>query len=644
MPRRFPIRLKLTVAALAPLVAAIAVCSLTGLWLIDSRITAQAQEKVRTDLNSAREVYRNEVAHVADVVKLAAAALPAGAATAILPSLAADEKLDFLAVTDSSGRVVYRTGGEPGGAGPTPAQRALRGEVAAGTTVIPPEALAREGAGLSARAVITAIPTPRAREGGAAEERAGMAIVAAAPLRSRDGRVTGALYGGVLLNNNNSLVDSIKRIVYEGVKFEGREAGTATIFLGDLRIATNVPAPGGGRAIGTRLSKEVYDRVLLAREKWVGRAFVVDDWYLTAYEPILDLEGKAVGSLYVGMLERPYGELKIRIGVIFGGVLLVGTLIGLAISGFAGKRLATPIRELETLARRVAAGERDVRIEVASRDEIGDLGAEFNQMTRSLAQREEEIRELNRDLEKKVEERTAELEKTREELVRAEKLAAVGMLAAGVAHEINNPMAIIRGNAELIRMGQPGDADEAETIIKQVGRVTRIVDNLLRFARQEPKRIGGGVELDRLLDEVLAGIGHQVPVEGIEFRRRYYPALPPLAADGDQLRQVFTNLILNAVQAMPGGGRVTVTTSVSPEDECVVTVEDNGAGIGEESLARIFDPFFTTKPQGTGLGLSVSYGIVRDHGGRIEAAAAEGGGTLFKVTLPARPDPGRESG
>ena len=473
-----------------------------------------------------------------------------------------------------------------------------------------------------------------------------MMLVSAAPVKDKTGNVVGALYGAVLLNNNNALVDKIKNIVYEGVQSEGKDVGGATIFLGDLRIATNVSDSTGRRAIGTRLSEEVYNRVILRKEKWLDRAFVVNDWYFTAYEPILSIDGVPIGALYVGMLERPYTTIKFSLGFLFSGVLLLGGLIGIAVSGFIGSRLAAPIRELENMARRVAGGERDVQIRVRTRDEIGALAGEFNEMTRTLMQREEDIRELNRGLEHKVQERTAELEennrllvKTRAELVRAEKLAAIGELAAGVAHEINNPMAIIRGNVELLQMSVPIEADnreEVDTIFQQVGRVERIVSNLLKFARQEQKH-AGSVAINRLLHDVLSQLGHQVPLTGIAVEERFATGLQEITGDRDQLRQVFTNLILNAVQAMPDGGRLTVATRLHADaDVCEVTVADTGCGIAGENLAQIFNPFFTTKMQGTGLGLSVSYGIIREHGGKIDVQSEVGAGTAFRVVLPVR--------
>jgi two-component system NtrC family sensor kinase len=654
----FPLRRKLTLAALAPLVAAVTVCSLVGISIINSRIVAQAQDRVRTDLNSGREVYQREVGRIRDVVRfsaatpLAAHAIDGGdrslLATLVAPLLAS-EGLDLVTVVNARGVVLYRahnadSRGDDRALSPL-VSAPLKGQIVAGTALFSAEELSAESERLAARALIPLVSTPRARPTSATEERAAMALMASAPVRDAAGRVVGAIYGGVLLNRNNTLVDRIRQIVYEGVRFDGQEVGSATLFLGDTRIATNVMTESGQRALGTRMSQEVRQRVIERGERWISRAFVVNDWYFSAYEPIRDLRGETVGALYVGMLEKPYAALKRNITLAFAGVLLAGTLMGVVLSNWLGSHLARPIHEFERLARRIAAGERGITISVESRDEIGALAEEFIAMTRALTEREEEIGELNRGLERKVQERTAQLEeknllllKAREELVRAEKLADLGTLSAGVAHEINNPLAIIRGNAELLQMSLPADGDnaeEVETILEQTRRVERIVANLLTFARQGRKQVSS-FDPGAMLSDILRQVGHQAPLTGIGVQLSIPPNLPPVEGDEGQLRQVFTNLVVNAIQAMPQGGTLSVACQSRDGETLRVTVADSGAGMDEAAREQIFTPFFTTKANGTGLGLSVSYGIVREHGGTIAVESSPGQGTRFNVTLPLR--------
>jgi two-component system, NtrC family, sensor kinase len=655
--RRFPIRAKLTFGALTPLLVALTICWVAGINIIDAKIASQAQEKVRTDLNSAREVYRNELDRIQELVDLTAtnpstaSVIAAGDKRALASLLGVRQQkkhLDLLTAVDGSGRVLYRAQ-NPGQSGDRLddtyfVSQALKGSAVTGTIVLTGPQLAREGGELARRAAISVVSTPHAGPGASRLETSGMVMVSAAPVRDPSGRVVGALYAGVLLNNNNTLVDKIKEIVYEGVKFKGTDVGTATIFLGDTRIATNVIGSSGARALGTRVSAEVYKRVIVEGRKWIGRAFVVNDWYFTAYEPILDLTGKPVGSLYVGMLETPYTYTRKSVTSVLFIVLFVTSLIGIALSGFIGALLARPVKELEKLAHRVARGERDLQIQVRSNDEVGDLADAFNDMTRSLTKQEAEIRLLHRGLEQKVEERTAELREknrlllqTQAELARAEKLADLGVVAAGVAHEINTPLAIIRGNTEVLEMCLPQEhpnREEVEIISLQTERMAKIVGNLLAFARQKSLNQKEFM-VHKVLDDILSQIGHQIAMDRIEVVRQYAPGVGFIRGDADQLRQVFSNLILNALQAMPQGGTVTVATgSRGEESGCVVSIADTGKGIALEHLEKIFTPFFTTKDTGSGLGLSVSYGIVKDHGGDIEVESTPGKGTCFRIVIP----------
>ena len=665
MPKRFPIKAKLTFGALAPLFVAFFICSLAGLYIINEKIASQAQEKVRTDLNSAREVYRNELDRIREFIDLTAtnpynsSSIVAGdhEIRALLRQRLYKKRLDILTAVDAKGRVLYRAH-TPSLAGDLQksyfVQQALKGVAVTGTALIGEQELAREGVALSSRATIPLVSTPHARPRNDATEKTGMAMVSAAPLRNHAGQVIGALYGAVLLNNNNALVDKIKEIVYEGVQFNGTDVGSATIFLGDARIATNVRLTDGARAIGTRVSEEVYQRVIVEKKKWIRRAFVVNDWYFTAYEPILDLQGKAIGSLYVGMLEKPYTHMQKSVNSILYMVLFVTSLIGLAVSGFIATLLARPIKELEKLAHRVARGERNLQMEVHTKDEVGDLADAFNLMTRALSRQEAEIGLLHRALELKVEERTAQLSdknrlllQTQADLARAEKLADLGIVAAGVAHEINTPLAIIRGNAEVLDMCLPPEHpnhEEVEIISMQTERMAKIVGNLLTFARQKSLNQREFM-VHEILDDIVAQIRHQVPMDAISVQWEYDMNLGAVTGDTDQLRQVFSNIILNAVQAMlPEGGTLRLTTRPhGPGNGCEVEIRDTGKGIPAEHLEKIFTPFFTTRDSGTGLGLSVSYGIVRDHGGDIQVSSTPGAGTCFKIYLPGERETGQET-
>ncbi len=648
------IRGKMTLAALVPLATILLLVWGAALYLINAWIVGETQEKVRRDLNAAQAVLQHEEDRVADVIRFTAhstavtEALSAGAPQRLADELQAilqRERLDLLTLTGPQGQVLLRGLQPQGGtqtAAPAPVLRRIAGaEALCGPALFSAEELQREAEELARRArvrLLTATP-----ERAPVEDR-GMLLVCVTPVTGAGGEPLGYLYGGVLLNDNLPLVDQIRDLVFGAGTYRGTEIGSATLFLGDLRIATTVRLKSGERAIGTLVSAEVARAVLQERQFWLARAKVVDDWYITAYQPILGQDEQAIGALYVGQLEAPFSDLKKQAAFALFLLLLLGGALGYLLARRFSARLSRPILDLEKGARRVAEGERSLVLPIAARDEVGRLTEAFNRMTGALRQQETELQSLNRDLERKVAERTLLLEKksrqlirAQEDLARAERLAAIGSLAAGVAHEINNPAAIIRGNVEILLAGQPPEhpeREEAEEILKQTERLSRITASLLTFAREQSVR-RETVQVNRLLEEVIAQIGHQRSPGQVEIRRRLDPELPPLQADGERLRQVFNNLILNALQALAGEGRLEIESALQGE-AVEVKVADTGPGIAPEVREKIFHPFFTTRSDGTGLGLSVSYGIVQALGGTIEVASEPGQGSTFTVRLPVR--------
>lgn len=642
---RVSIRRKLAFATLTPLCVAILLSWMIGSMLITDRIFRQAQQKVIGDLNSARKVYLDEISRLAGIVKVAGLGREMAASLqgddfsgleAQLRQLLQSEGLSFLNVVDRNGVVRYRTanrrvGGDLLSDDPI-IVKALKGEPAGGSEIYSQERLKRENPALAEGAPLDILPTPLSRPTIRKEEDRGLLLVAAAPLATADGRVIGALQAGMMLNHDSRVVDTITRIVYDQEK-----GGAATIFLGDVRIATSVRDAAGKRATGTLMSGEVAGTVLDQGQPWSSRAFVLKDWNISAYEPISDPGGKVIGALYVGMPERPYLQMRTNLNLTFVAVLLFVALICIGISTWISSHLARPIRALAEAARRMAAGEHIAPIVVATDDEIALLADEFNTMTR-------EISTLNRTLEQKVVERTVQLEEknqqllsTQTELAKAERLSGLGLLAAGVGHEINNPLTIIRGNVELLQEEIPEEAEareEVEAIMVEVCRIERIVDNLRVFSRSGLKQITL-FSLGRVLDGILDQVGHQIPMEPYRLARDYWGKDVEIEGDEDQVRQVFTNLIVNALQAMEGGGALGLDMRVDEAgDRVAVSVTDTGCGIDPEHLEKLFTPFFTTKARGTGLGLAVSYGIVSDHGGEIRVASRRGEGTTFTVILP----------
>jgi signal transduction histidine kinase len=261
-----------------------------------------------------------------------------------------------------------------------------------------------------------------------------------------------------------------------------------------------------------------------------------------------------------------------------------------------------------------------------------------------IERRERDLEYLNRELSRTgnrlardYEMQGAELRRTRERASAAERLASLGTLVAGLAHEIGTPMGVIQGHAKLLESSVQGEKAQwrLHTIREQVDRISRIIQGLLNIAR--PGRgTRAPVALDALLDTTLSFLSEKFKVRGVEVVRSYEEAAPVLG-DPERLQQLFLNLFLNAADAMPGGGKLRVGLRPTSGGELEVCVADTGAGIAAGDLPHIFDPFFTSKPagEGSGLGLAVAQGIVSDHGGTVEAASEPGQGTQFRIVLPA---------
>jgi signal transduction histidine kinase len=236
-----------------------------------------------------------------------------------------------------------------------------------------------------------------------------------------------------------------------------------------------------------------------------------------------------------------------------------------------------------------------------------------------------------------------ELGRTQAQLIHSEKLASLGVLAGGVAHEINNPLMVILGRTELMLMDEDklpeGGKTNLETVRHETERIASIVQNLLTFSRKSRQEKIETVHVNDVLDRTLLLSEHQLTVGNVNVRREFDPDLPTIMANPGQLQQVFMNLIINAHHAMGEGGNLTVRTGMVPDDRVSIEISDTGCGIAPEDVNRIFDPFFTTKEEGkgTGLGLAVSRNIVDNHGGEIGVQSRLGLGTTFRVILPKVP-------
>lgn len=630
------LRTKITLSFILAVAIIGVINTFIGSKFIGEGIINQAQNRVSADLNSAGEIFKQFEQQVLDICHFTA--IRYFIIEAILKNerkllskelnrVSTLEAIDFLSLTDATGKVLVRAT-NPDISGDDMSKNSvikytLENRKAIVSTEISNETeLGQENRNLTPSARIKIIPTPKARYQREGEETSGMVILAAAPVFSDKGAILGIIYGGKLINNRYEIVDKVKNTVFLGEKYKGKDIGTATIFMKDLRVSTNVMNEDGTRAIGTLISKEVYDAVIENGLFWTARAFVVNDWYITAYRPIRNIENKIIGVLYVGILEKKYTDWRNEIVLIYIGITFLSMLIVFGFSYFLTANITKPLSDLASAAKKLAQGIFPEKIEIKTDDEIADLGKAFQFMIASIKTRDEDLKEC-----------------ARRTVAEAERLAMIGQLAAGVAHEINNPLTGILIYCDLLLKNIPQDSPlrkNLEKINTEAMRCKTIVKGLLDFARQKEPEIEDS-SINQIIDSTLALIKSQAMFLNIKINKDFNQSLPLIRIDPAQIQQVFMNIILNAAEAMNGQGNLTIRTNISEDKKYVeVSFTDTGPGIPPEHMRKIFEPFFTTKEatHGVGLGLAISKRIVENHNGEIEVKTELNKGTIFVVKLP----------
>nr|WP_299496054.1 HAMP domain-containing sensor histidine kinase [uncultured Rhizobium sp.] len=555
--------------------------------------------------------------------------------------------LDFLILVNDHGNTTAADG-QPRAAFPVVVS-ALAGKSSTAIDIFSNQQLAEISPVLAARARIDLVDTPNAVQTDKQSETRGMVVQSASPITLADG-TRAALVGGILLNQNLVFIDTINDLVYREASLPEGSKGTATLFLEDVRVSTNVRLFEDRRALGTRVSAAVRAAVLDDGQTWLDSAFVVNDWYISAYEPIIDSFGERVGMLYVGFLETPFRQAKQT-------TLLTIILAFLAVAAASvpiflrwARAIFKPLERMSDTITRVEAGNMGARTELkAASDEIGRVALHLDGLLEQLQQRDRELRQWNDELNDRVAERTSELElanrqieATTKQLIMSEKLAAIGEITAGVAHEINNPIAVIQGNLDVVRSVLGEKADEANVefrlIDEQIHRISQIVTKLLQFAK--PEEYAGYLERHAAKDVILDCLPL---VQHLLNKAEINLVLEDRATrlvlmNRTELQQVAVNLIVNALHAMPNGGKLTIRTfdqDMDGKKGLALEVEDTGIGMASDLVERIFDPFFSTKKrEGTGLGLSISQRLITRQGGRISVQSEPGHGTCFSIWLP----------
>ncbi|HOX46812.1 MAG TPA: ATP-binding protein [Myxococcota bacterium] len=625
--RRLSLRWRLMIAFVVLILSSASATIFIGDKVLGTKIFELAQQKADVDLNVAWQIWESKKQEISRILNAASlyyrevrGRSERVSQTELEDALAVflDERyFDFLGVLDASGRVVAHAPVTHEEAGRTALQEVLE-MAGAGTPV----------ASVSVRIDAVIPETPRSELMLQQFQQFGEVIVVLAMEPITVGEHSEVLYGGYIVNGRRDLVERMNDVAIGSHECTFSPCSAATIFQRDRRVSTSLPTSPSGTYILSAADERVTQRVLVEGRPYTGLAGVVSDDFLAAYRPLKDHTGRVIGMLGIGTKVAEYHHAQQRTSLLFSSLILAGMLFGFIMTWVFSRWLVKPIAQLAEGMRRVAEGELSYKVRIDSADELGTAARAFNQMVKAVKEREWQLQEMTSD-----------------RLSEVEKQISIGRLAAGVAHEINNPLTAILSLSKLMLRHTPeGDKnhEDLRIIVEETTRCREIVGGLLDFARERPASLRV-VDLNAVIADTVALTKkydalqhHEIAVES-----RIQPLL--VEADPKQLQQVFTNLVLNAAEAMremPDGGLGAHIRLVLDEDSsggfAQVQVRDTGPGIPTEILNRIFEPFFTTKgkSKGTGLGLSVSLGIVRKHNGNIEVDSQVGLGTCFTVVLP----------
>lgn len=624
----------------------------TGFSFLSKTIFKEAHLRVEMDINSAWSAYREEVAQLESAVSMSAqrASLHQGVQKTLNKQAPAAELevvrtrygLDFLTLVRSDSVVVARSrapylSGDTVLFDPVLAE-AFQGRIGSGTVVVPETFLRREGEALVALANIPLVVTERAVPRHQLVEDRGLVLMAAVPIFDSNEQVIAVVYGGILLNRKFELVDRIREAVFGDMTYENRPVGTVTVFLWDVRIATNVMQLDRTRALGTRVSEEVYHTVLEQGKRFADRAFVVNDWYLSAYDPIRDPNGQIVGIIYVGLLEKKYLAYKSSLATQFLGISFASLLLSAVVAFYLSNTLRRPIQQLVTAARELSTGNLSTRVNIRrASQETSELAAAFNSMAASLGKRSQELEQTT-------------LETKKAYLEADEKNRAYLEMLGFVTHELKSPLASIVFAIESVRDGILGPiTSQQEAVLKSAANsadyLHNTIANYLNLSRIEEGALKLELSEAAFVSEIIKPVLERLAETAADHQMTIDCAVSPSyrgRCDTGLLTAVFQNLLSNAIKYGRIGGKIEITGEQSTFG-FTFSVFNEGRGFSPHVADKLFAKFFrwTDKEQdtrsGTGLGLFVTRRIIELHGGKIWAESEEGHWAKFTFTLPQAP-------
>lgn len=569
---------------------------LLGSHIIKNDIIARAQKQVKNDLFIAHSIYYGEI----EAIKTAFNLVPL---TADLTKVKESLGLDYLHVVEPEDIAKVRSEIILG---------AFKGEPMGGNRVIQKEELLEMSVDLYKKAEIEVRSTPKSHLNNQAIMDKAMAIGYAMPVFNTEGKVKQVIYGGKILNRDFPLVDKIRNLVFEDKFYNGKPLGTVTIFLDDIRIATNVLDKDGQRAIGTVVSDTVYNKVVKEGKLWLDRAFVVTDWYLTAYEPIRNIKGEVIGILYVGLLEKPFKDSEKKIFLGFLAIVILVAILAAISSYILAYAISRPVIDMLEATGKISSGDLDYQLKTKTNiKELNHLAEAFNIMANKLKERQ----------------------------------ASYLDLISFVAHELKGILASTILNAYSVRDGFLGMINFKQ--IKAMDSVTRNLDyldvtvkNFLNLSRIEK----GQIELNQtsllikedIFDPAIEAFSKQANDRQISIANNIKPGLK-ISADLSLFQVVANNLIGNAIKYAVSAGRV-ILSSNTTHGYIEIAIYNDGKPITDDEKNRLFKKFSRLdspvgrKIQGTGLGLFITREIIQRHGWEIWVEAQEKG-NVFKIKI-----------
>jgi two-component system, NtrC family, sensor kinase len=581
-----------------------------GYYVIKNDIIAREQKQVKNDLTVARLVYDNEL----DIMKKSFSVIRFITNIAELKNRLG---LDYLYITKP---------GEQNSIRSEIARIAASGRSAGGTRLINKDELRSMGMDLYQKSEIEIKYTPKARPTAKKVLDSALAIEYARPLFDGQGRVEKVIYGGKIINRDFGLVDKIRDNVFDNRLFNAKPVGTVTIFLDDTRIATNVLNYEGQRAIGTRVSQDVYANVVEKGSPWVDRAFVVTDWYLTAYEPIKNISGQIIGILYVGIQEKPFNEMRRNILLVFLTILGSGIVLATILAVILDLSINKPLAQLIAGASQLASGDLSHRVKSETQiTEFNALAESFNAMAHKLQERDKSLQETN--------EKLAVLNKSYLELV------------GFVSHELKGLLGSIMMNVYSLKEGFLGAlSDKQQKAVSSTARsldhFETMVKNYLDLSRIEKGELEvrpSDTDLNEdIIKPALAHFEKQIQERQLQLAVNVADNIR-LSADKNLLIIVCDNLLGNAVKYTQPGGQIAISAQVSGT-EVKVCFYNSCAPIKEEQKNLLFQKFSrlpgAEKIKGTGIGLFITRQIVEKHGGKIwMEPQAQGNDFIFTLGI-----------